>query len=200
MNKILIFLLDCDLEITEDDLWDETEEVNLFKYIEIVKCEKYEEILRKLENVKMHEYEVLYFEITKNIKKMKCLYTSIYRYYEIEELWEIATQIVHYRRVGFYEGDYLNEAERDLGEFVDDIVIYEDGSEEESYRKQMRANTETCVYFIYKNKVKTTALDIKFSVELENQEQCQNYIENIESSENEEIKRMFKAQLLIINF
>ena len=200
MNKILIFLLDCDLEITEDDLWDETRDANLFKYIEIVKCKKYEEILKKLENVKAYEYEELYFEITKKMKKMKCLNTSIYRYWEINKMWEIANNVIYYKVVGFYEGEFLCETEKDLGEFVDEPVIYEDGSEEEAYREQMKANTETFNFFIYKNKVKTTALDINFSIELENQERCEEYIENIEESKNEEIKKLFKAQVKTTKF
>lgn len=200
MNKILIFLLDCDLEITEDDLWDECKQVNLFKYLEVIKCKKYEEILKKLENVKAYEYEDLYFEITKKMKKMKCLNTSIYRYCEINKMWEIANNVIYYKVVGFYEGEYLGETEKDLGEFVDEPVIYKDGSEEEAYREQMKANTETFNFFIYKNKVKTTALDIKFSIELENQERCEEYIENIEESKNEEIKRLFKAQVKTTKF
>jgi len=199
MNRILIFLLDCDLEISEDDLWDECKQVNLFKYLEVIKCKKYEEILKKLENVKMYEYEVLYFEITKRMKKVKCLYTSIYRYMELENMWEIATYVDYYRGVGFNEGEFLCETEKHLGDFVIGTLIYDYGTEEEAYRKQMRANTETYEFFIYKNKVKTTFLDINFSIELENQEKCKDYIENIKNSENEEIQKSFKARLLITN-
>lgn len=69
-NPYICFFSDCDSEIKENDLWDEGKEANLYNYIEKVKCDKYEEIFKKLKNVKnyIYKYEVLHFEITK-IKK-----------------------------------------------------------------------------------------------------------------------------------
>lgn len=205
MNKILFFLLDYDLKITKDDLWDYCQEVNIYNDIEIVKCKKYEEIIKKLENVNVYDYEALYFEITEKCIKMKCVYTSIYRYCPLNSLDDIASQLVYYKTVGFDVSNCLQRTEIDLGRFVSETEIYENGSEYEAYRKQMKINTDRFLFFIYKNKIKTTALDINFSIEFKDINECMKYIEyidnvkyeDIENIENERIKKLRKSRIAV---
>lgn len=82
-----------------------------------------------MKTVNAYDYEV-YFEITKNEIKMKSLYMSIYRSAEMEGLEDISTQVVLYRVTRFYEGQHLNKTEKELGDLVNEIQIYESGTEE----------------------------------------------------------------------
>lgn len=157
MNKILIFGLQCELELTKEDLWDEFGEENLHEYIEVINCESYDQIFEKLKSVNAYDYEVLYFEISKKEMKMKSVYTCIYRYAEMDGLEDISTQVVLYRGVGFYEGDRLSETEKELGDFVNEIQIYDSGTEEDAYESQMKKNTSAYSFFVYRNKEKATA-------------------------------------------
>lgn len=59
---------------------------------------------------------------------------------------------------------------------VCETLIYEEGTEYEAYRKQMRINTAHFFYFIYSDEIKTAALDTDFSIELENKEDCIKYV------------------------
>lgn len=52
-------------------MWDECIDVNLCRYIEVVKSKEYDVTLEKLEKVYAYDYEVLYFEIThKSVNEM----------------------------------------------------------------------------------------------------------------------------------